>query len=159
MDYFQGVVTEYLRAKRSRFVNTEYMINLDADGSYKKGRHWFCDALALDFADSSIYLCEITYAKSLGAVTARLQSWADNWTDVVESIKLDSALNGDWIFVPKIFIPLALKPVFERKARALKRPAPPALQMPEPVVTPLEDVVPWKNRSWNGESYAEFVAN
>ncbi len=36
MDYFQGIVTEFLVAKRSRLVNTEYMINLDLDGTYKK---------------------------------------------------------------------------------------------------------------------------
>lgn len=154
MDYFQGVVTEYLRAKRSRFVNTEYMINLDADGSYKKDRHWFCDALTIDFADSTVYLCEITYAKSLNAVTARLQSWATNWGEVVASIRRDSSLRGDWIFVPRVFIPLELQGTLTPKLGGLKRPELPSLQMPQPLITPLEKVLPWKYRSWNGQAYA-----
>ncbi len=41
MDYFQGVVTEYLRAKRSVFVNTEFMISLDEGDKPKKDRHWY----------------------------------------------------------------------------------------------------------------------
>lgn len=45
MDYFQGVVTEYLVADRATYVNTEPLIQLDAN-ELKKGRHWYCDAAA-----------------------------------------------------------------------------------------------------------------
>ena len=37
MDYFQGAVTEYLRANRATFVNTECLIQLSAWGRSSKG--------------------------------------------------------------------------------------------------------------------------
>jgi len=39
MDYFQGVVTEYLVANRASFINSELLIQLDAD-KILKGRNW-----------------------------------------------------------------------------------------------------------------------
>lgn len=156
MDYFQGVVTEYLRARRTQFVNTEYMINLDADGIYKKDRHWYCDAVAVDFADATVYLCEITYSKTLNAIAARLQSWCNHWPELVDSVRRDSSLSGEWRVIPRVFVPEALAPLLDRRIKALSRPSSStsALQMPEPMVTPLEQVLPWMYRSWNGRPFA-----
>lgn len=155
MDYFQGVVTEYLRAKRSRFVNTEYMINLDLDGTYKKDRHWYCDAVAIDFADSSIHLCEITYSKSLQSVFKRLQFWCNHWADVVAAIRRDSELKGEWQMVPRVFVPGNLESELANRLSMVKWPAECAIRMPQPIVTRLEEVLPWKYRSWNGKPFAE----
>lgn len=119
MDYFQGVVTEFLRAKRSRFVNTEYMINLDLDGTYKKDRHWYCDAVAIDFADSTVHLCEITYSKTLQAVAKRLQLWSNHWPEVVAAIRRDSSLAGEWHVVPRVFVPEPLQPALRGGPRNL----------------------------------------
>lgn len=105
MDYFQGVVTEYLRAKRTQFVNTEYMINLDPDGIYQKDRHWYCDAIAIDFADSTVHLCEVPYSKTLQSLLNRLQAWCNHWPGVVAAIRRDSALKGEWQVVPRLFVP------------------------------------------------------
>lgn len=44
MDYFQGVVTEYLVADKAVYVNTELLIQLDK-GQFTKERHWYCDAI------------------------------------------------------------------------------------------------------------------
>ena len=156
MDYFQGVVTEYLRAKRSRFVNTEYLISLDGDGTYRKDRHWYCDAVAIDFAEGSIHLCEITYAKTLHSVAKRLQFWCAHWQEIGDALRRDSELKGDWEIVPRVFIPASLKPTFELRAKAIKWPALAAAQMPRPIVTTLEEVLPWRYRSWNGEAYEEM---
>ena len=73
MDYFQGVVTEYLRAKREVFVNTEFLIQLDPGDVQVKGRSWYCDAVAVSFRDSAVYLCEITYSSSMHALITRLR--------------------------------------------------------------------------------------
>jgi hypothetical protein len=62
MDYFQGVVTEFLRADRAMFVNTEYLIQLEPGSSLAKGRHWYCDALAINFKESTVHLCEVSYS-------------------------------------------------------------------------------------------------
>src|SRR5690348_8285778 len=115
MDYFQGVVTEFLRAKRSQFVNTEYMLNLDEDGIYLKGRHWFCDAVAVDFAEHKIHLCEVTYSKTLQAVITRLQSWSSEWPSVVSAIHRDSALTGEWAVAPHVFVPQDLESLLKSK--------------------------------------------
>lgn len=154
MDYFQGVVTEYLRAKRSRFVNTEYMINLDVDGTYKKDRHWYCDAVAIDFADSTVHLCEITYSKTLQAVLRRFQFWCNHWPEVVAAIRRDSELKGDWQMVPRVFIPGDLEDQLADRLARIKWPAECSIQMPKPIVTRLEEVLPWKYRSWNAKPYA-----
>ena len=155
MDYFQGVVTEYLRAKRSRFVNTEYMINLDPDGTYKKDRHWYCDAVAVDFEDSTVHLCEVTYSKTLQSLLSRLQAWCNHWPEVVSAIRRDSALKGDWRVVPRLFVPDSYKSQLAKRALGLRSPDQNSDPMPQPIVTSLEDVLPWKYRSWNGRPFAE----
>jgi hypothetical protein len=71
MDYFQGVVTEFLRANRSTFVNTEYLIQLDEGKLPVKSRHWYCDALAVNFEESTVFLCEVTYSKTMSAPSNR----------------------------------------------------------------------------------------
>jgi hypothetical protein len=64
VDYFQGVVTEYLRADRAVFVNTECCIQLNPlDNPDKSGPHWYCDAVAVNFRDSKVFLCEVSYSK------------------------------------------------------------------------------------------------
>ena len=40
MDYFQGVVVEYLRADRAMFVNTECLVSLEPAEAPAKGKHW-----------------------------------------------------------------------------------------------------------------------
>jgi hypothetical protein len=68
VDYYQGVVIDYLRANRAVFVNSECCIQLNAgQNPDSSGPHWFCDAVAVDFEKHGIFLCEISYAKALGA--------------------------------------------------------------------------------------------
>src|SRR5271157_6537115 len=101
MDYFQGVVTEYLRAKRSVFVNTECLISLDEGDNPKKSRHWYCDVVAVDFKESTVYLCEISYSATVQSLLTRLQAWRKCWSELVPcnprlwgSGQLDSAALG-----------------------------------------------------------------
>ena len=57
MDYYQGVVTDYLRADRAIFVNTECCIQLQASPNPdSSGPHWYCDAVAADFRSNTIFL-------------------------------------------------------------------------------------------------------
>src|SRR6266852_4085319 len=151
MDYFQGVVTEFLRANRSTFVNTECCIQLDGGGEPLKGRHWYCDAVAADFLNKTIYLCEVTYSKSLQALVARLHAWNDCWPLLREAIKRDCSVPDDWAVRPWAFIPNDLRENLSSKLAAIginpKTPGP----MPYPKVTDLEEVVPWKYSNWNRE--------
>ena len=149
MDYFQGVVTDYLRANRSTFVNTEYLIQLDAGSTPLKARHWYCDALAVNFERSTVYLCEITYSKTMSALLGRLQAWAANWEDVCVAIARDSNLKGDWIFQPSLFIPNDSKALLLRKLEPISRPDSPLRRMPAPEIRTLESVAPWNYCSWD----------
>jgi hypothetical protein len=144
MDYFQGVVTEYLRAKRSVFVNTECLLQLDEGSKQVKDRHWYCDVVAVDFKERAVSLCEITYSATQQSLLARLQAWKRHWPALVHAVHRDSGAPEEWAVRPWLFLPKRFEPEFKRKYAAL-----PALEtsgqvMPEPRITHLEAVVPWE---------------
>ena len=152
MDYFQGVVTEFLRANRSTFVNTEYMIDLDSDKKYRKDRHWYCDALCVNFSDRTVYLCEISYSKTLSALTKRLTAWAQHWPDVCTAIRRTSQLDDSWSYRPWAFIPADLADQFSSK---LSRITANGTSMPMPRIETLEAVAPWNYCSWDREDRSD----
>lgn len=148
MDFFQGVVTEFLRADRSVFVNSELLIQIDPGDSPEKGRYWYCDAVAVNFRESKVYLCEVTYSSGMSALLKRLSAWNGNWPGIRAAIARDCAIPADWPVVPWVFIPEERGPAFARRVSQLSLgiAEPP---MPSPRVTWLESVVPWKYRSWD----------
>ena len=105
LDYFQGVVTEYLRANRSVFVNTECLIQLDEGDRQIKGRHWYCDAMAVNFKESKVYLCETTYSATMQSLLSRLQAWQSNWSELARAVLRDAGAPSDWNVQPWVFIP------------------------------------------------------
>ncbi len=142
MDYFQGVVTDYLVANRCTFVNSELLIQLD-EGKRLKGRHWYCDAAAVSFADDTLYLCEVTYSKTMTGLGNRLLDWNNHWVDVKKAIHRDFKIPGTWTIQPWAFIPEQYIEVLEKRLKKL--PAVPGVGfMPYPKITSLEAVVPWK---------------
>lgn len=150
MDYFQGVVSEYLRAKRSVFINTEFMISLDEGSKPKKDRHWFCDAVAVDFKDKTVYLCEITYSETTQALLARLQNWRKCWQDLSESIRRDAGVPKDWNVRPWVFLPKKYAGPFRQKYMTLPNISTGTAQMPEPLITHLESTLPWEYKlTWD----------
>lgn len=150
MDYFQGVVTEYLRADRAMFINTECCIQLNpALNPDTSGPHWYCDAVAVNFRLQKIYLCEVTYAKSLGALMTRLAAWAANWKGVQSALVRDCSLPNDWAVHPWLFVPSHLRAALEKKLATLRGVDSGTDAMPDPMITDLEKVLPWEYRSWN----------
>jgi hypothetical protein len=93
MDRFQGVVTEYLRADRSCFVNPEFWIRENLESQHDKP-HWFVDVLALNMRDKAVYLCEVTYAKQPRALCRRLRSWREHWSLINQTLKEDTCIDG-----------------------------------------------------------------
>lgn len=151
MDYFQGVVTEYLRADRAMFVNAECLIQLDDGKLLGKGRHWFCDALAVNFRERKAYLCEVSYSQTLQALLGRLQSWRENWSALRDALCRDSAIPRDWHVQPWVFVP-------QDRADLLRKKLPPsesAQGMPAVRISFLESVTPWKYRTWDRDDYPE----
>jgi len=158
MDYFQGVVTEYLRADRAVFVNTECYLSLQLENTPPRGTSWVCDALAVNFRERAVYLCEVTYSNSLQALIQRLRAWAENWSPLRDAIRRDCAIPPEWPARPWVFIPESLKPTYDRKLGALLSLAGGQNGMPMPRLTYLEAVVPWKYRSWDRRNESEADA-
>jgi hypothetical protein len=149
MDFFQGVVVEYLRAHRSVFVNPELLIQLDEGELLGKGRHWYCDAAAASFQDKTLYLCEISYSQTLSMLIKRLQSWADNWDGITTALARNSNIPADWIVRPWVFIPKKCRPTFDTKVARIVHGKSPT-KMPDPGATHLELVAPWEfKRTWD----------
>lgn len=148
MDYFQGVVTEFLRANRSTFVNTECLIQLSPGDAPSKGTHWYCDAVAVNFAERSVYLCEVTYSATLYALLTRLAAWAANWQGLRIALQRDCGIPKDWSVCPWIFIPQDREPLLLKKMYLFSA-ANGETAMPTPRIKYLEEIVPWKYKSWN----------
>jgi hypothetical protein len=68
MSYYQDIVVDYLRENRAIFVNTECCIQLNEGSGNQIGPYWYCDALAVDFGQNAVYLCEVTYARGTAAL-------------------------------------------------------------------------------------------
>jgi hypothetical protein len=148
MDYYQGVVTEYLRADRSLFVNTEYCIQINAgDNPDRTGPHWYCDAVAINPGSKNIFLCEISYSKTLQGLLDRLGAWNEHWTEIGEALRRDSRLTGDWTIQPWLFVPLHL--VEKLQTGLAKMTGESETLHFNPIITTLESVQPWKYDSWN----------
>lgn len=145
MDYFEGVVIEYLRADRSLFVNTQCCIQLNEGfNPDTSGPHWYCDAVAVSIKSKAAYLCEITYASPPASLFKRLESWASSWPQLRAALARDSGIPQDWAVTPWIFVPQGNRAKVEAFASAL-----PHEHMPVPKVQELESVMPWLYRSWD----------
>ena len=157
MDYFQGVVAEYLRADRSRFVNTEYLIQIEEGDKIAKGQHWYCDLVAIDFGMKAVYLCEVSYSRTMHSLDKRLQAWAAHWPGVRNAVLRDSNLKDlvDFELVPWLFVPKKYEGTHVARLLKIACVDPAELQMPTPRVTYLEDILPWLYRSWNGKAYEQ----
>ena len=152
MDYFQGVVVEYLRANRSTFVNTECLIQVEPGDAPAKGTSWYCDAVALDMKHQIAYLCEVTYSKSLHALAKRLQAWNDAWPQICDAIHRDCSIPKDFKIMPWVFVPKTSEDLLRAKLSAYLVNERNTNNMPYPKIEFLENVTPWNYRSWNRES-------
>jgi hypothetical protein len=161
MDYYQGVVVEYLRADRSIFVNTECCIQLDSgtnpDGG-GPGRHWYCDAVAIDLEIDPVttYLVEVSYAKKLSALLKRLTRWNEHWGTLTEALRRDCKVRPEWRIRPWLFVPTRDIEHAVVRIRRIGGVGTDSSRMPWPLITPLEMVTPWEYQSWNrnGENEA-----
>lgn len=140
-DYYQGVVIEHLRKKQCMFFNYEILLQLDA-GRPQRNRHWFCDFMAIDLKNREGFLCEVTYSKELSALRKRLTAWQVHWSDLKSALCRDCGIESDWPVFPWVFLPKCYATKFDRFVKKLAPSS--SGGMPEPKVTFLEDVVPWK---------------
>jgi hypothetical protein len=148
MDYYQGIVIDYLRADRAVFVNAEFCLQKnEGDNPDGTGPHWYVDALTVDFRSKVIFLCEISFARGLGALLKRLEGWREHWPSIPTALIRDACLPVGWPVRPWLFVPQEFIPVLTKKLEPLVsdngRP------LPTPRITTLEMTQPWLYRSWN----------
>ncbi len=149
MDNFEGVVLDYLRADRRLFINAQCCIQLNPGGNPDtSGLHWYCDAVAVSVRDRAAYLCEISYAARLPALLGRLKSWDQHWLALKEALARDCGIPADWPLQPWLFVPNDRVDRLLLGTRALSL-------MPKPRITALEEVLPWRYRSWDRGDYLD----
>lgn len=149
MDYFQGVVAEYLRADRACFLNPECLIQLDEGvKSPAKGRSWYCDIVAVDLRKKSVWLCEVTYSKDLSKLLQRLAAWHTNWDGVRHAIYRDCRVPEDFFVSPWAFVPKGHIPRLKEGLSQILAAGSEMTQMPYPRIRSLETVTPWRYQ-WN----------
>lgn len=145
MDYFEGVVVEFLRADRALFVNTQCCIQLNEGlNPDTSGPHWYCDAVAVSIKDNAGYLCEITYATPPNTLFRRLEAWGSNWLQLRQALARESGIPAEWVVTPWLFVPADNRAKVEAFVARLPRTL-----MPTPKLTELESVMPWQYRSWD----------
>jgi len=144
MDYFQGVVADYLNADPAILVKPECLIRLDEHGPLTKGGHWYCDILAAGFRRRTVFLCEVTLAQSVAALITRLTEWNAKWTAVHAAVARDNLSGEPWPARPWVFVPEAQRERVSAKLSSLFDPAKGPHLMPRPLATSLENVVPWR---------------
>ena len=155
MDYFQGVVYDYLQ-QRGMFIKAECPIQVEPGKFPPKGTSWICDAIAVNFKRRTIYLCEVSYAKTLYALARRLQAWSKEWPRLCDAIVRDYSIpdSDSWRVQPWVFVPVGLRKQLKRRLSETVKVSSHAgkVPMPAPKVTFLESVVPWrgKTRERNG---------
>lgn len=149
MEYFQSIVSDYLRADRSTFINNEFLIQLDEGDRPIKGRHWYCDVVAVNLAQSAVYLCEVTYSATQQALMARLAGWAENWAELVHAVRRDTGAPAQWQVQPWVFIPKKYHDAYTERFARVRAPEHTLPAMPVPRVTLLEDTLPWEYCTWD----------
>ena len=148
MDYYQGIVADYLAGDPAVFVKPECCIRLRSDGPLKKGEHWYCDIVAVDLREHCVYLCEVTYSQTLATLVRRLRDWAEHWEELGVALIRDNHVEERWEVVPWVFVPRDQLELARSKLDALLASG--HETMPEPRLTALEAVVPWLHRSPHG---------
>jgi hypothetical protein len=148
MAYYQDVVVEYLREQRHIFLNTECCIQLNEGNPDVSGLHWYCDTVAINLRENVVYLCEVTYAKGLGALLKRLSQWNAHWPGVKNALIRDNNVPEDWPVRPWLFIPKEFMATAETKIKKFSSVPGQGGAMPFPEITALEDIVPWNPGRW-----------
>ncbi|MEZ5124909.1 MAG: hypothetical protein R2826_01485 [Thermoleophilia bacterium] len=144
-DYYEGVVIEYLRADPTMFVRPQCCIQLHPGSLKACDEHWYCDAVAVRFREPiTVFLCKVTFAKTPVALFNRLRAWREHWPDVCAALASENGLAEAWPVQPWVFVRGDRRAFVARKLDEILHPLGGPGQMPEPLITGLEDVTPWR---------------
>ena len=143
MDYFQGLVADYLSDDPAVFVRPECLIRLDETGPLAKGRHWYCDIVAVSFREPrTVYLCEVSYSRTLESLFRRLRQWNEHWDAIRSVLVRDNCLEGSWRTRPWLFVRDECRARVSRVVREILDENDVSTADRWPLVTSLDIVVP-----------------
>jgi hypothetical protein len=144
MDYYEGVVGDFLSSDPTVFVKPQCPIQLRPGPRPAAGEHWYCDVVALSFRDPvTIFLCEVTTDVKAKRLIGRLHERDAYWPEVRAALARDNLLLPGWRVRPWALPPAAGADVLSRGISGFMVQAPGPDRMPRPLVTCLEDVAPW----------------
>ena len=146
MDYYQGVVLNYLRADRAIFINAECCIQLIFKPTIPTTvvRTGIVTRWPATFGSGGIFLCEISYSSQLADLVKRLRQWHENWQGVCHALARDSHVPPDWPVRPWLFVPEGR---IKRLVKHLEIIGTAGSFTPR--ITTLEAVQPWRYPSWD----------
>ena len=98
----------------------------------------------MNFRQSTAYLCEVTLSKNVAALNKRLREWSASWLSIRGALARDNFIPASWNVRPWVFVPKTHEELASRKLSQFLNPNGGPEQMPDPLVTFLEDVTPWK---------------
>ena len=94
--------------------------------------------LSVDFSGRTIWLCEVSFSKTLYALRSRFKQWSDNWEPLQQTLLAEIAVGSDWQIRPRAFTPENLKSVYDA---GLQKIGPLAF---DPKWNALENTAPWR---------------
>jgi hypothetical protein len=115
--------------------------------------------VAVNLQKSEAFLCEISYAKTLGALSKRLAAWSESWPLLRTALERDCGISQAWPVRPWLFVPQELGSTLEQHLSRIGTDAAGSIQMPKPKLTWLEDVLPWKYSSYNRPHVGDAAAS
>ena len=124
------------------FINMDCRIQLDQKTPVKK-RHWYCPIIAVNFRESTVYLCQITYSIQIDPIITHFQIWDSHWDLLCAAVARDCLVPASWKIQPLLFIPQERHAELTKKLSKLQNSEPAFKQMPTPKVIYLESVTPW----------------
>jgi hypothetical protein len=143
MDYCRNLVVDYLRADRTLFLNEQCLIQLKKCRNPDDTKHWLADIVVADFRRQTVWLCEVTYEKSMSRLVRRMMDWRAHWPDVCKALHRQEAgcgLPEEWPVKLWVFVPQDAIPLLQKKLNGLGK---------EVQITPLEKTMPWTYRDWD----------
>ena len=119
MPYYEEIVAEYLCSNRKMFVSPTFNLDLNEGGPLVKDKNWWIDVLAVDFGTKTIFLCEVSYSKTLYALARRLKLWASEWENMRAALTARTGIDADWKMQPWVFTPRDLEGTYKKRFAAL----------------------------------------
>jgi len=142
------------------FIKAECPIQLESGKFPPKGTSCILMRLPSTSRGGRVYLCEVSYSKTLYTLARRLEAWSKDWPRLREAILHDYLITGpdseSWRVRPWVFVPLGLRKQLKKRLSELAKASSDVGKpsMPAPKVTFLESVVPWRGKTTGTERHA-----